>query len=91
MEAILRTHPQVEDVAVIGIPDERTGEKPLAFVIKKTNTNGNVKNEDLQNYVASKVAPFKRLSGVVFVSSIPKNPSGKILRRVIRAEYLSRR
>ena len=71
-------------MAVIGVPDDRSGEKPLAFVVKKGATS----EQDLENYVASKVSSYKKLAGVVFVDSVPKSPSGKILRRILKDEYL---
>ena len=84
LEAILRSHEQVSDAAVIGVPNSRTGEKPLAFVVK----HGQISEEDLQNYVASKVSSYKKLEKVIFVDSVPKSPSGKILRRILKSEYL---
>nr|XP_023022319.1 luciferin 4-monooxygenase-like [Leptinotarsa decemlineata]XP_023022320.1 luciferin 4-monooxygenase-like [Leptinotarsa decemlineata]XP_023022321.1 luciferin 4-monooxygenase-like [Leptinotarsa decemlineata] len=84
LEAILLGHPKVIDVGVVGLPDEISGELPIAFVVKDDEEN--VTEQELQDYVASKVSPQKRLrGGVIFVSSIPKNPSGKILRRELRA------
>ncbi|KAJ8962649.1 hypothetical protein NQ318_001042 [Aromia moschata] len=83
LEAILLTHPKVRDVGVVGLPDELAGELPLAFVVKRDGAE--VSEQELQEFVARVVSPQKRLrGGVVFVSEIPKNPSGKILRRVLR-------
>ncbi|XP_050295237.1 luciferin 4-monooxygenase-like [Anthonomus grandis grandis] len=88
LEAIILNHPAVIDVGVVGLPDERVGERPLAFVVKKEDAD--ITAEQLKKYVADMVSPQKRLSGgVVFVDSIPKNPSGKILRRQLR-EYLKK-
>ncbi|XP_065205259.1 uncharacterized protein LOC135835097 [Planococcus citri] len=87
LEAILRNHPSVIDSAVVGVPDDRTGEKPLAFVVLKKGKTAS--ESDLKDFVAERVAPFKKLGGVRFVDSIPKNPSGKILRRILKEKYVS--
>lgn len=81
LEALILSHPCVKDVGVIGMPDEFAGELPMAFVVRQ----GNVTEKDIIDFVASKSSPAKRLrGGVRFVAEIPKNPSGKILRRVLR-------
>ncbi|XP_076643956.1 uncharacterized protein LOC143354090 [Halictus rubicundus] len=79
LEALLRSHPEVEEAAVVGVPDERCGEVPKAFILAKQGTSP--KAQDLQNYIKGKVASYKELQGgVTFVDGIPKSPSGKILR-----------
>ncbi|XKL61507.1 hypothetical protein PGB90_008564 [Kerria lacca] len=87
LEAILRSHPDVEEAAVVGISDEKTGEKPLAFILK--NNFSNVTERELLDFVAHRVAPFKKLSGIVFTNSIPKSQSGKILRRKLKENFSS--
>ncbi|XP_056644474.1 uncharacterized protein LOC130450223 [Diorhabda sublineata] len=83
LEAILLNHPKVLDVGVVGVPDELAGELPLAFVVKKPGVD--VTEKELVEYVEGKVSPHKRLrGGVHFINAIPKNPSGKILRRTLR-------
>ncbi|CAH1164749.1 unnamed protein product [Phaedon cochleariae] len=83
LEAVLLGHPKVIDVGVVGLPDDISGELPIAFVVKDDEEN--VTEKELQDFVAKKVSPQKRLrGGVIFVDSIPKNPSGKILRRDLR-------
>lgn len=83
LEAILREHPSVDDVGVVGVADSVLGEVPRAFVVVKPGQE--VKGRHLEEFVASKVAKHKQLKGgVVFVGAIPKNPSGKILRRELR-------
>ncbi|XP_065564516.1 uncharacterized protein LOC136029918 [Artemia franciscana] len=84
LEDLLRSHPQIDDVAVIGVPDERTGEAPKAYVVVKPGAGLSEKN--IADFVAQKVAPHKQLrGGVVIASSIPKSASGKILRRELRS------
>ncbi|XP_047358392.1 probable 4-coumarate--CoA ligase 1 isoform X1 [Vespa velutina] len=87
LESVLRTHPDVEECAVVGISDARSGEVPRAFVILKKNRK--VSEEDIKNFVKGKVSEYKQLDGgVSFVRDIPKNPTGKILRTKIKEAYL---
>jgi acyl-CoA synthetase (AMP-forming)/AMP-acid ligase II len=79
LEALLITHPEVQDVAVIGVPDEEAGELPKAFVVPA----GELHPDPLMEWVAERVAPQKRVRLVEEVDEIPKSPSGKILRRVL--------
>ncbi|XP_033217318.1 4-coumarate--CoA ligase 1-like [Belonocnema kinseyi] len=83
LESILLTHPKIRDAAVVGLPDEFAGELPLAFVVKKAGVQ--IRAEEIIKYVNERVSPQKRLrGGVRFIEAIPKNPSGKILRRELR-------
>jgi len=82
LEALLLTHPDVADVAVIGVPDEEAGELPKAFIVLKPGTGATA--DDLQAFVASNVAHYKQIRQVAFVEEIPKSASGKILRRMLR-------
>src|SRR5829696_5399977 len=79
LEAVLLTHPSVADAAVIPYPDDEAGEVPKAIIVLKEPTEP----EALLQFVAERVAPFKRIRQVEFVDKIPKSPSGKILRRVL--------
>jgi acyl-CoA synthetase (AMP-forming)/AMP-acid ligase II len=84
LEALLLTHPQIADAAVIGLPDEEAGEIPAAYVVLK---QGQVATAaDIQRFVADKVANYKQVRKLTFVDAIPKSASGKILRRVLREQ-----
>jgi acyl-CoA synthetase (AMP-forming)/AMP-acid ligase II len=82
LEALLITHPEVNDVAVIGVPDDEAGELVKAFVVRTPDTN--VSEDTLKAFVAERVASYKQLSLVAFTDAIPKSASGKILRRELR-------
>lgn len=89
LEAILLTYSGIKDAAVIGIPNEEAGELPMAFIVKEENAN--IREEDIIQYVNERVSNPKRLrGGIKFVDSIPKTPSGKILRRVLRRTLKSK-
>jgi acyl-CoA synthetase (AMP-forming)/AMP-acid ligase II len=80
LECLLCAHPSVADAAVVGVPDELAGEVPKAFVVAR----GEVVPDELMAWVAERVAPHKRIRAVEVVDTIPKLPSGKILRRLLR-------
>lgn len=86
LEGVLRSHPAVADAAVIGVPDERSGEVPKGFIILKPGTKADKK--EVMAYVAEKVAEYKRLGSLEIVESIPKTATGKILRRELKKVYV---
>ena len=88
LEDLLRSHPDILDVGVIGIPDDKKGEVPFAFVVKKPESN--LSAEQIHHFVENHVVFYKRLAGgVQFIDIIPKTASGKILRRNLKQLYLS--
>ena len=83
LEAVLLGHPAVADAAVIPVADECAGEVPKAYIVLKSGVvPGDVEGE-LMQYVAARVAPYKRLRAIEITPQIPKSPSGKILRRLL--------
>jgi acyl-CoA synthetase (AMP-forming)/AMP-acid ligase II len=83
LEAVLLNHPSIVDAAVIAGHDADGEEIPHAFVVVRPDTP--LTAEEVQEYVAGKVAPYKKVRAVTFVDAIPKSASGKILRKDLRA------
>lgn len=87
VEEVLSQHPEVEEVAVVGLPDERWGQAVTAFIVPETPE---LTEEDITEYCkeSTSLAQFKRPKKVVFVEEIPKSPVGKLLRRLlVEGEY----
>ena len=91
LEGLLHAHPKVEDIAVLGIhSEEQATEVPRAFVVPAKGVEGSKETADeIMKWLADRVASHKRLrGGVKFVDAIPKSPSGKILRRVLKKQAI---
>lgn len=87
LEGVIRSYPGVLEAAVIGIPHETSGEVPRCYLVQKKGVTVDVKR--LNEYVSERVAKYKELKGgVAIVDEIPKSPSGKILRRKLKEEFL---
>ncbi|XP_025095081.1 4-coumarate--CoA ligase 1-like isoform X2 [Pomacea canaliculata] len=85
LEDLLLSHPAVSDACVIGKPDPIAGELPFAYVVPVKGAK--VSAQDIKDFVAKNVPSYMQLrGGVQFRESIPRNPSGKILRRLLRDE-----
>ncbi|KAM0979355.1 hypothetical protein ACFX13_015503 [Malus domestica] len=87
LEHILQSHPDVVDAAVIPYPDEDAWQIPMAYVVRKPGSN--ITEGQVMDFVAKQVAPYKKIRRVAFINSIPKSPSGKILRRELVTHALS--
>jgi acyl-CoA synthetase (AMP-forming)/AMP-acid ligase II len=85
LEAVLHGHPAVVDCAVFGVPDERAGEVPVAAV--QLEPGSAVTAAELEQLVAEALATYKQLQRVVVVETVPRTPSGKVLRRTLRDEW----
>jgi acyl-CoA synthetase (AMP-forming)/AMP-acid ligase II len=87
VEAVLHGHPAVVDCAVFGVADERAGEVPVAAV--QLDPGRPVAEGELEALVADSLATYKHLRGLVVVDAIPRLPSGKVLRRTLRDEWVA--
>ncbi len=85
VESAIFGHPSVADVAVIGVPDDRWGEAVKAIVVKKAGAE--VTAEEIIEFARARIAGYKAPRSVDFVETLPRNPSGKILKRELRTPY----
>ena len=85
VEAILHSHSAVADCAAFGVPDDADGEA----IIVAVERSGNVEADELIALVSDQLASYKKPRGIAFVDTVPRLPSGKVLRRVLKAEYLA--
>lgn len=88
LEAILLTHPSIEDAAVVPLPDKEAGEIPAASIVMAPNAKET--EDEIIKYVASNVAHYKKVRLVHFVETIPKSPSGKVMRRLIKEKMIEK-
>ena len=88
IEAVLVNHPQVDDVAVIGLPSSRWGETPVALVVPVADSAPSANG--ILEWANALLGRQQRLADVIFVESLPRNPNGKILKRELRDQYRER-
>jgi long-chain acyl-CoA synthetase len=86
VEELLYTRPEVEECAVIGLPDKEWGERVAALIVPKAGQS--VVPEELKSFLKSRLSPFKVPKEYVAVSELPKSPAGKILKRELRKQIL---
>ena len=84
VEGVLLRHPAVQEVAIVGMPDERWGESPHAFVVLKAGASAT--ETELRNYARDHLAHFKAPQKIRFVSELPKTATGKVQKYVLRGE-----
>ncbi|KAJ4761333.1 4-coumarate-CoA ligase [Rhynchospora pubera] len=84
LESLLINHPSITDAAVVPQIDEAAGEVPVAFVVRTNDSD--ITEEAIKEYISKQVVFYKRLHKVYFIHAIPKSPTGKILRKDLRAK-----
>ncbi|MFI9048681.1 acyl-CoA synthetase [Streptomyces sp. NPDC053427] len=96
VEDVLYEHPEVAEVAVIGLPDERWVEAVTAVVVRRTTADGGsggeraggeLSEQELIDAARTRLAPFKAPKRVMFVDALPRNASGKVLKRELRSRF----
>ena len=84
IENVLSGHSGIKEVAVIGMPSAKWGESPLAVVVKSEDS---LTAKEVLDFCKGKLAPFKLPKGVEFIDVIPRNPTGKVLKRLLREQF----
>jgi len=85
VEASLAAHPDIVEIAVIGVPDDRWGEKVKAVAVRRSGSS--LSELELLTWAGERLAGYKRPRSVDFVEKLPRNASGKILKRALREPY----
>jgi len=86
LEAVVRQHPDVAEVSVVGVPSKEWGETPVAFaVLKKKDTP----KEDILAFANSRLGKTQRLAAMEVVESLPRSPIGKVLKRELRDQFIN--
>ena len=83
VEELLITHPAIEEAAVIGVDDAEFGKRLAAFVVRRGDAE--LSEDEVRDFVKQNLARFKVPRDVVFIDELPRNPSGKVLKRELRA------
>ena len=84
IENVILANPKVADVAVIGQPSPRWGESPFAVVVAKDSS---LTEQEVIDWCVGKLARFKLPKAAAFIDTIPRNPSGKVLKRLLREQF----
>jgi acyl-CoA synthetase (AMP-forming)/AMP-acid ligase II len=78
-------HDAVAEAAVVGVPSERWGETPVAFVVLKADTGHTA--DEIRDWLNDRVGKMQRVAAVVIVSALPRSAIGKVLKRELREQY----
>jgi acyl-CoA synthetase (AMP-forming)/AMP-acid ligase II len=85
LEAVLREHPAVAEVAVVGMPSEQWGETPVAFVVRHRDAHAD--GDQIRAWANERLGRVQRVAAVHLVPELPRSPIGKVLKRELRARY----
>ena len=85
LEAVLREHPAVGDVAVVGVPSVQWGETPVAFVVQRAGST--TSTDELLQWLNGRVGKTQRLAALRFIDELPRSAIGKILKRELRERH----
>ena len=85
---MLVNHDAVFDAAIIGLSSEKWGETPVALVVKREGCESSC--AELKAWLNNRVGKQQRVSDVIFIDELPRNPNGKILKRELREQYRDR-
>jgi acyl-CoA synthetase (AMP-forming)/AMP-acid ligase II len=86
LESVARQHPDVQDVAVVGVPSEQWGETPVAFIVSR-----GASPDDIKAFVNERVGKTQRLADVRLLPELPRSHIGKVLKRELRDSYSTSR
>lgn len=89
LEAQLRAHPAVDDVAVVGVPSEQWGETPVAYVVSRTGQPA--RPEEIMGWYNQQAGKTQRLADLRFIAELPRSAIGKVLKRELRDQYAAER
>ena len=87
VENVLSSHPLISDVAVIGVPSSTWGETVMAFVVRAPSAGHRLTEEEVITYARAHLASYKCPTSVSFIDVLPRNPSGKVLKTVLREPF----
>ena len=86
VENVLAAHPKIADVALIGVPDAKYGEAPLAVAVAR-DPDDPPTTADVEAFCRERLAAYKRPRDLVLVDALPRNPSGKVLKTRLRDDH----
>jgi fatty-acyl-CoA synthase len=89
LENTLMAHPKVAEACIIGVPDKKWGERPVAYIVPRPTFQEGLTEEELVEFLKGRVANFWVPDAFYFVNEIPKTTVGKLSKRILRGRYLS--
>jgi len=86
VEEVIKIHPKVKEVGIIGVPDQKVGQNVKAMIVLETDARGNLSEQDIIDFCKDKLTPYKIPRIIEFVGEVPKTDIGKVSRRELREE-----